>query len=67
MKVTVKEGSIVSVEMVKNPETAGIFAAVEEVLIPNIIKTQRLDLDVISGATNSSNAVLEAIKAAIGE
>lgn len=67
VKVTVKDGSIVSVEMVKNPETAGIFAAVEEVLIPNIIKTQRLDLDVISGATNSSNAVLEAIKAAIGK
>lgn len=45
----------------KHKETESIFMQVEETLIPNIIYEQSTDVDSISGATYSSDAVKEAM------
>lgn len=62
IEVTVKEGLIQEIKSIENSETGPIFKSVEEKLIPQIIYNQSVELDVVSGASYSSKAVLEAVK-----
>lgn len=60
--VLVENSFITKIEATNHSETGPIFESVEEGLIPEIIYNQSVDVDTISGATNSSKAVLQAVK-----
>ena len=62
--VTVKDGAISSV-IVISTEDDGSYVEDAKALIPQVINTQRTDLDAISGATYSSEAILTAIENAL--
>ncbi len=61
VEMTVEAGYITKITAVKQQETPAMFKGVEEKLIPEIIRKQSAAVDTVSGATNSSKAVLEAV------
>lgn len=61
--VTFKDNAISDINIIDHDETPQIFATVEERLLSRLIESQSLEVDAISGATVSSNAV----KSAVGE
>ena len=66
VEVVVKDGFIDAINVLEHKETSSIFSAVEKQLIPSIIYNQAAEgVDAVSGASNSSNAVIEAVKAAL--
>jgi uncharacterized protein with FMN-binding domain len=66
VSVQVKSGKISTIEVVKKDDTDGIFDAVKENLIPDVIKKQTTEgVDTVSGATGSSKGALEAINNAL--
>ncbi len=65
MSVTMKDGKIVSVEAVSHNETAGISDAAFAKIPAAIVAHQSVAIDAVTGATLTSNAVLEAVGAAI--
>jgi fumarate reductase flavoprotein subunit len=66
LQVTVENKSITKIEVLLNDETPTIFVGVENKLIPAIIRTQGVKVDVVTGATYSSNGVLDAVANALG-
>lgn len=67
MSVTIKDGSISSVDVVSasNEDAAYWNAALG--LIDNVLAVQYADIDVVSGATFSSNGLLNAVKEALDQ
>lgn len=61
VKAEVKDGEIVSIELVEHNETEGIFEGAVDGVIPEIIKGQTTEVDVVSGVTLTSNAIIEAV------
>ncbi|MDO4547385.1 MAG: flavocytochrome c [Clostridia bacterium] len=61
LRIVVYGGNITQIEVLSHSETQAIFQAVERDLIPGVIASQSTDVDIISGATMSSDAVLAAI------
>lgn len=65
VEVTVEGGSITSVEILSAPgETASFFKRAQAV-IDSVIQKQTWEVDVVSGATYSSNGILAAIQNAL--
>lgn len=60
-----KRGNIISIKLKEHNETPGIFEKAQKDVVANIIKKQSLDVDVVAGATKTSNAIINAIKAAL--
>ncbi|MFW5694733.1 MAG: FMN-binding protein [Alkalispirochaeta sp.] len=68
VEVEVQRGKIAEIEIVDSSETPSMLAPVRDTMIPRIIDEQSTeDIDTISGATDSSSAVLEAVSAALDE
>ncbi len=72
VEVTIKDNAIKDIAIVGGEETdshsggtAHISQTVVDHLIPRIIESQSLAVDTISGATNTSNAVINAVSQAI--
>lgn len=65
VELTVKGGKIESINIPENKETETIFASIREYLVPEVIEANSTDVDTISGATTSSEGVLEAIDNAL--
>lgn len=63
--VEIKAGNIVNIEIVELHETAAIFDGVKRELLPKIIEKQSTDVDAVSGATLSSEGVLQAVDQAL--
>lgn len=61
VETTFSETEITGIVVTEQGETAVLFSKVEEELIPSIIDNQSLGVDAITGATNSSKAVIEAV------
>ncbi len=61
VKCTFSETALTNVDIVSDNETPILFSQVRDQLIPAIIENQAGGLDAITGATNSSRAVKEAI------
>jgi len=59
LDVHVKSNLITTIEIVKHFNGRGKEA---EAIVPKIIEAQSLDIDVISGATASSKAILQAVE-----
>jgi uncharacterized protein with FMN-binding domain len=62
--VTMEGGIIKSIDLVQHFNGRGKKA---EVIIPRVIEAQSLNIDVVSGATGSSKAILQAIERAVTE
>lgn len=67
VEVTVEGGNIVSVTLKDHSETEGIYEAAEKGVIEAIITNQTADVDTVSGATNSSKGIIEAVNAALAD
>lgn len=66
LDVTVDETSIVSITVNDpNRETANIFQAAVDLLIPRIVGNQSLSVDAVCGATSSSNGIKAAVADAL--
>lgn len=59
---TITEGQITAIEVQESSETAGIGDVAMEKLIAAVVENQSLNLDVVAGATFSSNALLLAVE-----
>lgn len=67
VEVTVTDKDIVSVEVKEHAETPGICDPAMERIPAAIVDGQTLAVDTVSGATNSSNAILTAAQKALEE
>ncbi len=65
VEVTVEGGNIVSISLTEHSETEGIYEAAEKGVIEEIIKTQSTEVDAVSGATVTSNGIMEAVADAV--
>lgn len=66
VEVVVKDGSITEINVLEQQETPNIYAGAQDQFIPTLIRTQDLEADAVSGATNSCNGIRTAVKAALG-
>lgn len=67
VEVVVTEDSIESVTVVEHQETAGISDQALEQIPADIVTYQSLGIDGVSGATITSNALIEAVANAVGQ
>lgn len=68
LSVTVKDGKISEVVVDSEKETDGIWeGAIESISKAAVGKTSTEGIDTVSGATNSSKGILEAIDAALAK
>lgn len=65
VEVTVEGGNIVKIELKDHKETPGIFEGAETGVSNQIIKTQSTDVESVSGATLTSEAIKTAVAEAI--
>ena len=62
VEVEFNESSIVGVSIVESKETEGLGDVAIDKVVSQIIDEQTLSVDVVTGATNSCNALLEAVE-----
>lgn len=60
--VTVRDGKITDIELLEHKYDRGGLA---EAIVDEILNEQSLDVDVVSGATNSSKTILKAVENAL--
>lgn len=65
VEITVEDNEITDIQAIENSETAGIGDAAIDELIKKALDEQSADLDVVSGATVSSDAFMEALEKAM--
>ena len=66
VEVKVEKGKIAEVNLVEHNETKTLVDGVKENLVPEIIEKQSTEgVEAISGATNSSKGVIEAVNKAL--
>ena len=65
VNVTLEDGKITAIEYEKYPETANITCVARDRIPEEIIAHQTLDLDVVTGATFASRAIMSAVKNAV--
>ncbi|MBP1045721.1 FMN-binding protein [Enterococcus sp. BWM-S5] len=61
-KVTVKDNQIAAVDLIEHKTELGEKA---EKIVDDVVKQQSLEVDVVSGATNSSKVILKSIENAL--
>jgi uncharacterized protein with FMN-binding domain len=64
VKVTIKKGKISDISIVKSQDGASYLERASS-LLPKMIKKQSTDVDVVSGATYSSNGLIDAVGLAL--
>lgn len=64
VNVTIENDAIVAIEIVEHNETPGYEAAMET-LTENILASNSLEVDLVSGCTYTSNGFIEAVNAAL--
>ena len=67
IEITVKDGKATNITTVQSAETEGFYTSVEEEMFKSFIYNQSIELDAVSGATLSSDAVEEAIVDAVNK
>jgi uncharacterized protein (TIGR03905 family) len=65
VSVNLSENKIESIEVLSHNESEGHGDVAMETVIASIIDNQRLDVDVVTGASNSSNGVIAAVTKAL--
>ena len=67
VEVTLSADKIEKVEVTEHKESAGISDAAIANIPASIVESQSLNVDTVSGATHTSDAILDAVKAALTE
>ncbi|WP_313343880.1 FAD-dependent oxidoreductase [Sedimentibacter sp.] len=67
VSLTIKDGKLTSVNAIGEKETPDLGGKALEILPANMLAENSIDVDVMSGATITSNAVLEAARLALSE
>lgn len=67
VKVTVTNGQISNVEVVSHGDDAPYFERAFNSIVSQVLETQSFQADAVSGATNSSNGIIEAIADALNK
>lgn len=67
VETTFSEGKIISVEVSEHSETAGVADNALTRIPQSIVEKNAVNIDTVTGATNTSNAILDAVKLAIEE
>ena len=67
VSVTVKDHKITAIKVLSNSDDAAFFNRASAGVIKNILAKQSLKVDVVSGATYSSNGLINAVKNALKE
>ena len=67
VEVEVKDGSVVRVDVIEHEETPGISDKPIAEIPKAIVAYQSLGIDTVSGATNTSNAILSAVEICLEE
>lgn len=62
VEVTVQDGMIISIDILKHKNGRGQSA---EIVADRIIEEQKIDVDAVSGATNSSTVIKKAVENAL--
>ena len=65
VSVTVKDHKITEIKVLSNSDDAAFFNRASVGVIKNILAKQSLKVDVVSGATYSSNGIIKAVKNAL--
>lgn len=65
VEVTVEGGNIVKVALTQHSETEGIYEKAEKGVGDEMIRQQTADVDVVAGATYTSNGIIEAVQNAL--
>lgn len=65
VSVTVKDHKITDIKVLSNSDDAAYFSRAQEGVIKSILEKQSLKVDVVSGATYSSNGIIKAVKNAL--
>ena len=65
VSVTVKDHKITAIKVLSNSDDAAFFNRASTGVIKNILEKQSLKVDVVSGATYSSNGIIKAVKNAL--
>ena len=65
VETTFTDGKIDKINILENSETVGIGSVAIEQLPKEIVQYQSLGVDVVSGATRTSNAIIEAVSKAV--
>lgn len=65
VSVTVKDHKITAIKVLSNSDDATFFNRASAGVIKNILAKQSLKVDVVSGATYSSNGIIKAVKNAL--
>jgi len=63
VEVTIKDNSIVNIQIIQHQAWRGVKA--EETIVDRIIAQQSTRVDAVSGATNSSRVIMNAVQRAI--
>lgn len=66
VSVTVENGAITDITINSYADDAAYFTRAQDTVISEIISTQSLDVQAVSGATFSSNSVMDAVADALG-
>ena len=66
VSVTVQNGYITDITIDHNSDTKKYFSRAKSKIIDRVITNQSVDVDTVSGATYSSNGILEAVADALG-
>ena len=66
VSVTVENGSVTAISVDASDDDASFLADAQAGVVPAVISQQSLDVDPVSGATYSSNGILEAVAQALG-
>jgi len=66
VRVVVKDGRIESVELLAH-QGSWVGARAEPVIPARVVEHQSTDVDAVTGATNSSNVIMNAVEDALGK
>ena len=67
LEVVIDGGEIIEINILEHEETPGIAESAFDAVIPDIIEAQSTDVDSVSGATLTADAVIEAVEKALAE
>lgn len=65
VEVTLSSDAITNITIKEHKETAGLSDPAFEQIVKDIIALQSIEVDAVSGATNTSNGIMEAVKNAL--
>lgn len=67
VQVTIDESRIIKIETLEHSETSGYYQEVYKSISSDLIESQNLNIDGISGATSTSRGFINAVKSGIGQ